>query len=357
MSTVTGPFQPPWHSRRTPLAQSLSLMAGHPPGHPVIPSSIHRRCLWVAEMELHQLRYFVTVVREGTFTKAAERLYITQPSLSEQIRKLETELGSPLFQRLGRRLALTSSGEAFLPHAERVLVEVDEARARIEEVRGLRLGRLSIGVLPSVAARLLPGVVAEFRGRHPGVDVVLRERSLGAQLEQLVHDGAADLAIVRLPGRRADLEERALAREPMVLVVPPGHRLGGRRSVALAELAGEPFVATDPGHGLRGLLERCCRQAGFEPRVVLETGQPDSVIGMVLAGVGVTVVPRLAAGREGTQVPIRDRHAYRELGVVWRQGQALAPAARIFVDMLRAEMDQRRQVSGGGVVAESGEEV
>src|SRR2546423_3512003 len=139
-------------------------MAGHSPGHPVIPSSIHRHCLWIGLlMELHQLRYFVTVVREGTFTRAAERLFITQPSLSEQIRKLETELGGQLFQRLGRRLALTSAGEAFLPHAEKALVEVDQARARVEEVRGLRLGRLSVRVLPSVAARLLPRFVAEFR--------------------------------------------------------------------------------------------------------------------------------------------------------------------------------------------------
>jgi|SRR5215471_10271632 len=299
-------------------------------------------------MELHQLRYFVTVVREGTFTKAADRLYITQPSLSEQIRKLETELGGQLFQRLGRRLALTSAGEAFLPHAEKALFEVEQARARIEEVRGLRLGRLSIGAIPSVAARLLPAFVAEFRARHPGVDVVLREGSLSTDLEQQVHDGALDLAIIRLPGRRTDLEERLLVREPLVLVVPPGHRLGDRRSVALADLASEPFVTTGAGHGLRDLLDRCCRQAGFEPRVVLETGQLGSVIGMVLAGVGVTVLPRMAAGQEGRRIRIRDRHASRELGVVWRQGHELAPAARIFVDLLRSEMDQRHVVVRNG---------
>src|SRR5262245_42474277 len=200
-------------------------------------------------MELHQLRYFVTVVREGTFTKAADRLYITQPSLSEQIRKLETELGGQLFQRLGRRLALTSAGEAFLPHAEQALVEVDQARARVEEVQGLRLGRLSIGVLPSVAARLLPPFVAEFRRRHPGVEVVLREGNASADLEQLVHDGALDLAVVRLPARRADLADHVMIREPLVLVAAPGHRLADARSVALAELADEPFVATRPGHG------------------------------------------------------------------------------------------------------------
>jgi len=290
-------------------------------------------------VELHQLRYFVTVVREGTFTKAAERLYITQPSLSEQIRKLETELGSPLFQRLGRRLALTSAGEALLPHAERVMFEVQQAHSHVQEVLGLRRGRLTIGVLPSAAARLLPKFLAEFRERHPGVEVALREEDVSAEFEAMVHDGTLDLAIIRLPKRRPDLEVKFLVREPMVLVVPPGHRLGERRSIALAELAGESFVTMKTGYGLRELLDRFCRQAGFEPRIVFETGQLGSVVGLVLAGVGVTVVPQMAAGQEGRRIRVRDRYAYRELGVIWRQGQQLAPAARIFLDMLRRSAD------------------
>src|SRR5258708_7458486 len=154
-------------------------------------------------MELHQIRYFISVVREGTFTRAAQRLYITQPSLSEQIRKLETELGSPLFQRLGRTLALTSAGEALRPHAERVLFEVEQARDRVQEVRGLRRGKLSIGVLPGPAARLLPRFLAEFGHRHPAVEVVLHDESVSADFEQMVHDGALDLAIVLLPRRRS----------------------------------------------------------------------------------------------------------------------------------------------------------
>jgi DNA-binding transcriptional LysR family regulator len=291
-------------------------------------------------MELHQLRYFVTVVRDGTFTKAAERLYITQPSLSEQIRKLETELGSPLFQRLGRRLALTSAGECLLPHAEKVMFEVEQARARVQEVRGLRRGRLSIGVLPSAAAKLLPKFLAEFRHQHPGVEVLLREENDSMEFEQLVHDGQLDLAIVRLPvRRRTDLEVEFLVREPMVVVAPPGHRLGDRRSVALAELANEPFVTMKPGHGLRESLERFCRQAGFDPHIVFEANHLGSVMGLVLAGLGITVVPRMAAGQEGRRVRVRDPFAFRDLGVIWRPGQPLSPAARIFLDMMRRSAD------------------
>jgi len=290
-------------------------------------------------MELHQLRYFVTVVRDGTFTKAAERLYITQPSLSEQIRKLETELGSPLFQRLGRRLALTSAGESLLPHAEKVMFELEQARARVQEVRGLRRGRLSIGVLPSVSARLLPKFLAEFRHQHPGVEVSLREENDSVEFEQMVHEGVLDLAIVRLPVRRNDLEVEFLVREPLVMVAPPGHRLGDKRSVALAELASESFVTMKPGHGLRECLQKFCRQAGFDPRIVFEAGHLGSVIGLVLAGVGITVVPRMAAGLEGRRIRVRDSFAYRDLGVIWRQGQPLSPPARIFLDMMRRSAD------------------
>jgi LysR family hydrogen peroxide-inducible transcriptional activator len=304
-------------------------------------------------MEMHQLRYFVTVVREGTFTKAAERLYITQPSLSEQIRKLETELGGPLFQRLGRKLALTDAGEALLPHAEKVMFEVEQARARVQEVRGLRRGRLSIGVLPSAAARLLPTFLAEFQRRYPGVEVALREETVSVDFEQMVHDGLLDLAIIRLPKRRANLEERFLVREPMLLVVPPGHRLSERRSVALADLSGESFVTMKPGHGLRELLERFCRQAGFEPRIVFETGQLGSVVGLVLAGMGVTVVPRMAAGQEGRRITVRDRYAYRDLGVIWRQGQPLSPPATVFLDMLRRSADGEADEEGRGASVEA----
>ncbi|HEY4026270.1 MAG TPA: LysR substrate-binding domain-containing protein [Candidatus Dormibacteraeota bacterium] len=297
---------------------------------------------------MHQLRYFVTVVREGTFTKAAERLYITQPSLSEQIRKLETELGSPLFQRLGRKLALTDAGDALLPHAQKILFEVEQARARVQEVRGVRRGRLSIGVLPSAAARLLPQFLAEFQRRHPGVEVVLREANVSGDFEQMVHDGALDLAIIRLPKRRTDLDAKFLVREPVVLIVPDRHRLSDRRTVALAELADEPFVAMKPGHGLRELLERLCQQAGFQPRVVFETAQLGSLVGLVLAGVGVTIVPLMAAGREGRHIRIRDRSAHRELGVVWRQGQPLAPAAGIFLDMLHRSADGDQAADSDG---------
>jgi LysR family transcriptional regulator, hydrogen peroxide-inducible genes activator len=285
-------------------------------------------------VELHQLRYVIAVAEQGSFTKAAERLYLAQPSLSVQIRKLEQELGAPLFERLGRRVRMTAAGEAFLPHARRAVFESEQARERVAEVAGLAHGRVALGVLPSVGARLLPTVLAQFTTEHPGVEVRLLEQNVSGEFERLVHDGQLDLAVIRMPKQRADLRVERLVREPLLALVPPGHRLFGGHDVALSELAGEPFVGMQPGYGLRELMDETCRAAGFLPRVVVETTQLSIVHGMVQAGIGVSLLPRLAVGNEVAALSLRDRAACRELGVVWRYGPPLEPAVRAFLDLM-----------------------
>jgi LysR family transcriptional regulator, hydrogen peroxide-inducible genes activator len=285
-------------------------------------------------MELHQLRYFVAAARSGTITRAAESLYLSQPSLSEQIRKLEREMGTALFERLGRRLALTAAGSAFLPHAERALFEVEEGRTRVREVLGLRRGRLAIGALPSVGVNLLPNVLAAFKRLHPGIEVLLREEDVSATFESMVHAGELDMAVIRLPGTRPDLQYRLLLREPLVAMVPSSHHLADGRLIAVRELADEDFVATKAGHGLRELLLDTCRRAGFEPRIIVETGQLSVLQGLVLAGVGVALLPALAAGGEGPKLALDDPEAVRELAVCYRGGQPLSPPAAAFLDIL-----------------------
>jgi LysR family hydrogen peroxide-inducible transcriptional activator len=285
-------------------------------------------------MELHQLRYFLAVVREKSFTRAADRLYITQPSLSEQIRKLEGELGSPLFERLGRSLVLTNAGEALLPHAERALQEVEHARRRIQEVQGLVRGRISIGSLPS-AANLLLRRLAEFRRAHPGVRIQLHEADSSPTIEDGVHSGEFDLGLIRFPGRRQDLGARLLLEEPLVLVTDHDHPLASLRSVALAQAADQPFVAMRTGQEQRDLLDEACRLAGFEPEIVAEAGQLSSLLGLVTAGCGLTVLPRLAAGGRG--IRLRDPTIRRQLGVVWRRRQAVSPATGAMLEALGGE--------------------
>ena len=290
-------------------------------------------------MELHQLRYFVAVAKEGSMTRAAASLFLAQPTLSIQIRKLEQEIGTKLFERLARNVVLTEAGTAFLEHAERALTELERGRERVEDVVGLRDGRVSLGVLPSVAAHLLPGVLAEFRAEHPGVTVNLVEHDVSREFEQLVQAGQLHMAVTRMPVTLAGLGARTLVREPIVVLVPPDHPLAGRPEVALHELADEGFVCMRSGYGLRELTDQLCAGAGFAPRVVIETGQLSIVHGMVRSGVGVALLPRLAAEGAEHAVPVSDPVARRELGVVWRRTALESPPVAAFLDRLLAMCD------------------
>jgi LysR family transcriptional regulator, hydrogen peroxide-inducible genes activator len=290
-------------------------------------------------MELHQLRYFVAVAKEGSMTQAAASLFLAQPTLSIQIRKLEQEVGAKLFERLARRVVLTTAGKVFLEHAERALTELERGRERVADVVGLRQGRVAVGVLPSVAAHLLPAVLAAFRAEHPGVTVHLVEHDVSRDFEQLVQAGELDMAVTRMPVTLAGLDACPLVREPIVLLVPPDHPMAARRDVALRELADEGFVCMRGGYGLRELADRLCAQAGFAPRVVIETGQLSIVHGMVRSGVGVALLPRLAARGAEHVVPVSDPHATRELGVVWRRTALESPPVAAFLDRLLAAYD------------------
>lgn len=289
-------------------------------------------------MELHQLRYFVAVAEEGSFTRAAARLFLAQPSLSVQIRKLEQAVGAALFERTGRRVVLTAAGEVLLEHAVRALAEMEEARERVTAVSEARGGQVTVGVLPSVGAQLLPDVLARFRVVHPEVTVHLVEHDVSREFEQMVTAGTLDLALTRMPATCAGLAARTLVREPIVLLVPPGHPLHGRAGVWLRELPDAETVAMRPGYGLRDLADRLWAHAGVTPRIALETGQLSIVRGMVRAGMGVALLPRLAVGHDTTDVvPVCDPGAYRELGVVWRETSlASAPIAAFLAILLKS---------------------
>lgn len=285
-------------------------------------------------MDLHQLRYVIAIAEEGNFTRAAAKLYLSQPSLSVQVRKLEQELRTPLFVRLGRRAALTAAGEAFVEQARKALFEVAEARRRVEEVRGVRAGRVGVGVLPSVAATVLPSVLARFGRRHPRVEVNLVEENVSHDFEEMVHGGQLDLAVIRMPCSRDDLEHQLVVREPMLVLFPPRHRLAGRSEVDLSALRDEQFVSMKATHGLHELLVQVCARAGFTPHVTVSTGQLSTVWGMVRAGAGVAVLPRIATAPDVPHAAIADVTAVRELGVIWRSGEPLSPPANAFLRML-----------------------
>jgi len=291
-------------------------------------------------MEMHQLAYFESVSRHLHFTRAAEELNVAQPSVSQQIRKLETELGAPLFHRMKRHVTLTEAGETFLPHARAVLQRVDEARLEVQELSGLRRGTLAVGAPPSVGTHLLPRALAAFSSRHPGIALAFREagsRTLLGLLEQ----GELDLAVVIQPIRHPALETRPLLEEELLLAVPRRHPLAsGQRRVRLAQLRGEPFVLLREGaYDLRDQTLAACRRSGFDPVVALDGGEMDSMLRFVAAGIGVAILPEMVlADIERPDGPVAVRRLQpkltRSLVLARRRDRYFSAAAREFTGVL-----------------------
>jgi LysR family hydrogen peroxide-inducible transcriptional activator len=234
-------------------------------------------------MEMHQLRYVVAVVRAGNFSRAAEQCHVSQPSLSQQILKLEEELGERLFDRTKREAKLTPHGEAFLPRAVKILEEVDAARREASDAQRLLRGRLIIGVLPTIAPYLLPEVLVTFAEKFPGVKIVVHEDTT-ARLLKLAQAYEIDFALASRPIQDERMEVKDLFTEELRLALPPGHRLTRKRTVRLADLEKEPFIVMKEGHCLGDQVLTFCERRDLKPTInfrsaQLETIQPSSVRG------------------------------------------------------------------------------
>jgi len=286
-------------------------------------------------MELYQLRYFLEVARLRNFTRAAGRLHLAQAALSEQIRKLEAEFGTALFVRGRRESTLTAAGETLVPRAELLLAQAEDAQRAVTAVAGLRAGRLIVACIPTVSACLLPPVIAAFRQRYPGVELMLAEDT-SENVAEWVRTGRAEIGFVQLPAVGRDFEVQVLLTEGFVLLLPARHRATRTSSVRLADFAAEPFIFYK-GRARESALD-ACRRAGFEPRIACETGGVETICALVAAGLGVAVVPALAARQPGRSVvarPIREPKVQRQLGLLRRRGYAASAAAEAFVSVLR----------------------
>jgi DNA-binding transcriptional LysR family regulator len=284
-------------------------------------------------MELHHLRYFEAVARHGHVTRAAQELHIAQPSLSKQIQSLEAELGIALFDRVGRRVELTAAGRLLLPYARRALREVADARTALQQWNSLEQGQVALGAPPTVGAHLLPRALAAFHERYPGIGLSLHEMG-AARLASLLDEGAIDLAVVSvaLPA----FLSAELFSEDLVVAVAEGHPLAQQKAVRGADLADQPFILFPEGYELRGRTLQLCRAAGFEPQVVLDGGETDTVVRLVAAGLGVAVVPRLAleGGAGIVGLDVIDSTLRRTLRLIWHPERSLSPAAealRVFL--------------------------
>lgn len=244
-------------------------------------------------MELHQLRYFTAVARTGNFTKAAAACNVSQPSLSQQILKLEAEVGEALFERRRDGAELTLAGELLLRHAERVLGEVAEAESRLRDIRRHARGRMRLGAIPTIAPYLLPVPLARFRQQFPGVEVTLHEMVTDELLSSLQAQ-ELDLAIASDATHAEGLAKATLVREPLWLAVPATHPLATAARVTIEDVRNERFVVLREEHCLSATVSGFCEQNRVTPNVVCHGAQVQTVMQMVAAGLGLSLVPALA---------------------------------------------------------------
>ena len=290
-------------------------------------------------MQLHQLRYMVTVAEERRFTRAATRLHVAQPSVSSAIASLEHELGAPLFHRERNEVSLTGAGEVFLPWARQVLADCESGASAVRDLLGLKRGRLALGSTPSLTTTLLPPVIAAFHEAHPGLDLMLHEAGSPDLVDRL-EKGEMDLAVVILPVNRPWVHTTELKDEELVLAVNESHDLAGRRFIRVADLEHTPLVMFKDGYDLRETTLAACRQAGFSPTLVMQGLEMDGALALATAGVGAVVVPEsvIAPGGPLRGVHFRNAAMKRTIGLASRRDRPFSPAAQAFVAALHEHL-------------------
>jgi LysR family transcriptional regulator, hydrogen peroxide-inducible genes activator len=288
-------------------------------------------------LEFRQLQYAIQIAAERNFSRAAEKLHIAQPSLSQQLSKLEKELGVLLFKRSTNSVELTHAGSVFVNKAQEIVDMTEQLRREMEDMADLRKGRLVVGSLQITGSHVLPNVLPAFRAAYPDIEVVLVEETT-KRLEELAASGGTDVSLLSLPLTEPSLAYRPIIEEEICLAVPPDHPLasGKKKAVPIGDLRDEPFILLKKGQGFRAIATRLCLDAGFEPRVVFESGNIDTVQALVAAGMGIAFVPRMITrsdwhGRSPVFLSLAG-HPCRTLVIAYRKGRYLSNAAEAFIE-------------------------
>jgi DNA-binding transcriptional LysR family regulator len=298
-------------------------------------------------IDLHQLRSFVAVARLGNFTRAAERLNLSQPSLSLQIRQLEQELGLRLLDRSTRSVALTRAGEDFLPTAARLLDDFQSAIGTVADLAARRRGRVAVAVLPSVAAELLPRAIALLRERHPDVVVSLRD-DVAEHIPARVRSGEVDFGLGAIDGVDADLSGAPLIADELIAVLPRMHPLANGTKTSWRALAKHRFVAMSRDSSVRQLTEQAFARNGLVLEPAFEAKYMSTAIGIIAQGLGVGTLPSSALSmvRQAglAHAEIHGPVMKRRIGIITRRGRSLSPAAQALGGMLKmaASADRKR---------------
>ena len=297
-------------------------------------------------MELRQLATFRAVAQTLSFTRAAEALDYAQSSVSAQIQELETELGSPLFERLGRRISLSEAGQRLLPYAERMLRLADEARATVP-TGDEPAGTLTIGSPESLCIHRLPPVLSQFHARFPRVQVIFRP-GFGFELRRALVEGQADMCfLIEEPLRAPDLVVEPLVHERLLLLAHPDHALTKLASVGSRQLHGEPMLLTESGCSYRAAFERSLAQAGTRPGSILEFSSVEAIKQCVMAGMGITVLPAFTATAELARgqlvaLPWSEGTYGLVTQMAWHRDKWISPTLRAFLDLSREVLSEEQ---------------
>jgi DNA-binding transcriptional LysR family regulator len=292
-------------------------------------------------MDIRQLSYFVAVAEEQQFTRAAIRLSVAQPAVSYQIRRLEAELGEPLFHRDQRAARLTAAGQELLSHARVAIAAVERGQAAVASLHGLLHGTLTVGLVRAPLDRRIFRTLGDFHRAHPAVEIVLTEQHNQELLQALAH-GDADAAVIGITGEPLPphVRTRVIATEPLVLAVRPHDPLARRAGVTIDTLRDRPLITLTPGSGLRTVLENACRDAGFTPRIAAETSELSSLVELAAEGLGVALLPQSAVAGHEPRVAVleltRPRLA-RRTAIAWNDA-TISPAGRGFLGLADAHL-------------------
>jgi LysR family hydrogen peroxide-inducible transcriptional activator len=284
-------------------------------------------------MEIHQLRYFVAVADEGNFSRAAAKVRVAQPSLSQQIRKLEAEVGQPLFDRLPRSVVLTEAGRCFIDYARQILASIGDARRCVDELKGEVAGELAVGAIPTIAPYVLPELIGKFQKHYPEVTLEIVE-DVTDGITRRVEAGELDVALASTCQQSPTLRRESLVSEPLLALVPEGHPLAKKTLVELDDLKSQRFLLLHEMHCLSQQVHHLLEARRLRPEIALAGSQLGTIANMVAASIGVSIVPQMMVKHRATpgcvSLPFAPPVPERELNLLYNPLRFQSKAAAAF---------------------------
>jgi LysR family hydrogen peroxide-inducible transcriptional activator len=295
-------------------------------------------------MEIHQLRYFVAVAEEGSFSRAAAKVRVAQPSLSQQIRKLEAEIGQPLFDRLPRSVVITEAGRCLLDYARQILASIGDARRCVDELKGKIAGDVAVGAIPTIAPYVLPELVVTFQNHYPDVTLHIVEDAT-ERIVRRIEAGELDVALASTCQQSPTLRVELLGNEPLLALVPEGHPLAKQTVVSFDDLKSQRFLLLHEMHCLSQQVHHLLESRRLLPEVALAGSQLSTIANMVAAGIGVSIVPQMMVKHHATpgcvSLPFAPPVPERELNVLYNPLRFQSKAAAAFRQEASAALSPR----------------